>query len=185
MIRRTVLVVTYVKVVVLRWKCLCFPVKGQDAPKAVVKTLGAAEVQHPGHPFRPRFEPWADGARSEVGAALARVRHAEGVRHFKAGGADLHWSPAGNEQEAISRMKDWNSGQLVPMKCKNHPGRSLVSLFWVFWQFVQFKFSLFICGRCKSADHICIIKWTQSFQSLYLFYPGFIFTVVFKPVRNL
>lgn len=57
--------------------------KSKDASKAMVKTLGATKVQHPGHPLRPRFEPGEDGARSEVGTALAGVRHAEGVRHLQ------------------------------------------------------------------------------------------------------
>lgn len=84
-----ILVVTYVKVVVLRGKCPCLPVKSKDAPKAMVKTLGATQVQHQGHPLRPRFDAREDGARPEVGTALAGVRHAEGVRHLKTGGADL------------------------------------------------------------------------------------------------
>lgn len=39
-----------------------------------------------------------DGARPEVGAALAGVRHAEGVRHLGAGGADPPGGAEGDEQ---------------------------------------------------------------------------------------
>lgn len=49
------------------------PGKGEDAAKAMVKTLGATQVQHPGRPFRPCFERREDGGRSEVGTALAGV----------------------------------------------------------------------------------------------------------------
>lgn len=64
----------------------------------MVQTLGTAQIQHPGHPLRPRPDPGADGARPEVGAALAGVRHAEGVRHHQAGGADPRRGPEGDEQ---------------------------------------------------------------------------------------
>lgn len=74
------------------------PDQSKDAPKAVVKTLGTTQVQHPGHPLRPAPDPRADGARPEVGAALAGVRHAEGVRHVHTGGGDPQGGPAGDKQ---------------------------------------------------------------------------------------
>ncbi len=76
----------------------CLPVEGEDASKAVVQTLGTTQVQHPGHPLWPVPDPRADGARPEVGAALAGVWHAEGVRHLQTGGADPQWGSAGDEQ---------------------------------------------------------------------------------------
>lgn len=64
----------------------------------MVQTLGAAQVQHPGHPVQPLHDSQADGVRQEAGAAVAGVRHAEGVRHVQAGGEDPQGSPAGDEE---------------------------------------------------------------------------------------
>lgn len=99
-------VVNYVKVVVLRSKFVSLPGKGKDAPKAMVKTLGATQVQYPGHPFRPCFEPRENGTRTEVGTALAGVWHAERVRHLKTGAADLHWGSAGDKQVS-NHQQNW------------------------------------------------------------------------------
>lgn len=78
--------------------CVYSPVKGKDAPKAMVQTLGTSQVQHPGNPLRPVHETRADGVRPEVGTALAGVRHAKGVRHLQTGGADPQGGPGGDEQ---------------------------------------------------------------------------------------
>lgn len=78
--------------------CVYSPDQGQDASETLVQTLGAAQVQYPGHSLRPGADPGADGARPEVGAPVAGVRHAEGVRHVQPGGADPPRGPAGDEQ---------------------------------------------------------------------------------------
>lgn len=64
------------------------PVKGKDVPETLVQTVGTTQIQRPGHPLRRGPDPGADGARPEVGTALAGVRHAEGVRHLQTGGTD-------------------------------------------------------------------------------------------------
>lgn len=113
--------------------------KSKDAPKAMVKTLGATKVQHPGHPFRSCFEPRESGTRSEVGTALAGVWHAEGVRHLKTGAADLHGGSTGDKQV---RNRQQNSRlELISSSfykaSKKHEVRSLVCLgvFFVFFFF--------------------------------------------------
>lgn len=84
--------------------CLCMCVcpwplgQGSDEAKAMVQTLGEAKVQHPGHPLWPVPDPGADGACTEVGPALAGVRHDEAPWHHPARGGHLQGGADGAQQ---------------------------------------------------------------------------------------
>lgn len=156
-------------------KCLYSPVKGKDAPKAMVQTLGTSQVQHPGNPLWPVHETRADGVCAEVGTALAGVWHAKGVRHLQTGGADLQGGPAGDEQVrnislAIQRLlfilpgmrNDCLSKSACLWNSLQHAGRSSRTRFtsapsvFVRWNQYRSRSALFVASVCCTVEALSV-----------------------------